>query len=123
MENRYRLKRTSKFNPPLKNADNSQDSSSWSLPPSQTHTVLSYCEKTVEEPIQYTTTKHKNSPASHKPLVRSKRSYNYGHLMTRRNARPKIAPKKSKSSIAGVEVFDYLPTPVPGKRTKEQVRK
>lgn len=135
-------KRHRKFNPPLKSTllseTTSQDSyysaTSWSLPPTQTHTVLSYCEEvaTAQDQLQLDAAIEQEGGSQTErnfSLQRSQRKYNYGVHHTRKITR-KPRPKTSAAS-AGTTVHDvYSLTPseqVLGpkrhkKRTKEQVR-
>lgn len=135
-------KRHGRFNPPLKKDTSSLSEScssiaSWNLPPTQTHTVLSYCDadpkicETVGEQ-EHAAVEHKS--LEHKSLERTKRNYNYSTVpMAKVNARPrKVSQKFSSAAIAiGTNVYDYSLTPSEQlvkqerhrkTRNKEQVR-
>lgn len=128
-------KRPRKFNPPLKSTPSettSQDSycsaTSWSLPPTQTHTVLSYCEQEkVDAAIEQEGGRQAERNFS---LQRSQRKYNYGVHTRKITRKPTLCHTKTRAG-AGTNVYDvYSLTPaaqVHGQerhktRTKEQVR-
>lgn len=109
--------RSSKFCPPLKKAELesniSQDScTSWSLPPTQTRTVLSYCECDDEV----------NRPDLEAP--KKKRNYSIYPRSVRKKAIPSHTNTISAIRKPVNDVYEYSLTPTAthkNLRTKEQV--
>lgn len=136
METNSQKRQHSKFNPPLKKtvplSGNTSCSSatSWSLPPTQTHTVLSYCEQEeLQSQEKCSATKHEAvGQTSRKSLVRSNRKYDYG-ISTNKTTRRPVQYHPKTCTGAGSNVYDYCLTPskqvrlqrCKRKRTKEQV--
>lgn len=100
---------SNKFRPPLRDVV-LQDSCS--LPPTQTHTVLSYCD-----------TNHKTEEKSRTSRV--KRNYDYGVVIPQKSGSDN---KRKDVCDHTTSVYDYCLTPLTDQkrcnvsRTKEQVR-
>ena len=155
METSSQPKRQRKFNPPLKTAltvpagGTSQDSycsSSWSLPPTQTHTVLSYCEQDVDDQVAAAQDLAQKREGG--VLKKTLRNYNYGVQAITKSRKPTEHATKSRkptehatksrkptehvtktSAGTGTDVYDYYLTPSKqvqqrrhSARSKEQVR-
>ena len=121
-----------RFYPPLKQASAtaapsaSQESCSSSLPTTQTHTVLSYCEETVTDLVEDAVTDLVEDAVTIDTLSKdghkARRKYNYSmlpHHKTKPKCPPQPAPK-SWSASAGKQgdVYEYQLTPSEQKRKK-----
>lgn len=122
----------SKFNPPLKKTANAplEDScgspASWSLPPTQTHTVLSYCDQEELQSQEISSaTKQEATGQAVKTSSPVKRRYDYGVYASKLKGTKKAIqyhPKSRPHTATGNNVYDYCLTPRPKRtRTKAQV--
>ncbi len=130
-----------KFNPPLKKLNEDSNISqaaniscssgaSWSLPPTQTHTVLSYCEDSPIAPPRPILNDAIIKELPRKFLVgKHKRRYSYTHQSVVPSPKQKHKPVRERTNTVLVHsVYDYSLTPKNptgtserALRTKEQV--
>lgn len=111
-----------KFCPPLKVADASQDSCNSNLTPTQTHTILSFCECDNDQEQE---TVAEDTSRFHSKQVK-KRLYNYtSHDTKPKEKKRHYVPPICKKLPSAANVYDFPLTPVAKKkkaiRTQEQV--